>query len=74
MAAAKLSAGRRLSITAAALVQALVTGSATRDNRVHLLGFFEELPIESVHDVVLDHDLDYVRLLALAQELGAEGE
>lgn len=51
-----------------------MTGEPRPEQRVHLLGFFEELPVESVHDVVLDEGLDFARLTALAHELGAEGE
>jgi DNA-binding phage protein len=74
IAARKLSAGRRIPITAEALVRSLETGVLKPEQRVHLLGFFEELPIESVHDLVLDEGLDFERLTALAHELGAEGE
>jgi hypothetical protein len=74
IAARKLSAGRRLSITAQDLVRALASGEPPKDHRGHLLGFFEELPIESVHDVALDEGLSYRHLAALANELGAEGE
>ncbi len=41
---------------------------------MHLYGFFEELPIEVVHDVILDECLDYAHLASLANKLGAEGE
>jgi DNA-binding XRE family transcriptional regulator len=74
IAARKLSAGRRLPITAEELVQALAASKPPRELKAHLCGFFEELPIESVHDVVLDERLDYDHLAALAHELGAEGE
>ena len=74
IAARKLSAGRRQPITPSALVRALTRGAVTPENHPHLLGFFEELPVESVHDVVLDHALDFGQLLALARTLGAEGE
>ena len=36
--------------------------------------FFEELPIELVHDVILDEKLDYAHLVWLAKELVTEGE
>jgi len=73
IAARKLSAGRRIPITGEELVTELRTGP-TRQHRTHLIGFFEELPVESVHDVALDEGLDYRHLAALASELGAEGE
>jgi DNA-binding phage protein len=74
MAARKLSAGRRLPISSGDLVLALQSGAPQAQFRVHLCGFFEELPIELVHDVVLDHNLDYAYLVWLARELGTEGE
>ncbi len=74
MAAQKLSAGRRRSIGADDLIEALSTGVVVKRYRGHLCGFFEELPLESVHDMILDHGLDYCRLVLLAEELGAEGE
>lgn len=72
--AQKLSAGRRSPISRRELVRALVTGTARKLHRGHIYGFFEELPVELVHDVILDEGLDYVKLLALAGKLGAEGE
>ncbi len=74
MSARKLSAGRRLPISAEDLILALQSGAPQEGHRVHLYGFFEELPIEVVHDVILDEDLDYAHLASLANELGAEGE
>lgn len=74
LSARKLSAGRRLPISAKELVRALRSGAPRAAHRAHLRGFFEELPIELVHDVVLDEGLDYARLAALANALGAAGE
>lgn len=74
LSARKLSAGRRLPISAEELDLALRTGESQDGQRVHLYGFFEELPIELVHDVILDERLDYAHLALLANELGAEGE
>ncbi len=72
MSARKLSAGRRLSISAEELILALQTGAPEEGHGVHLYGFFEELPIEVVHDVILDEGLDYAHLASLANELGAQ--
>lgn len=72
--ARKLSAGRRLPLSAEDLVLALQSVVPDAEYRVHLCGFFEELPIELVHDVILDEALDYAHLVWLANELGAEGE
>jgi hypothetical protein len=74
LSARKLSAGRRLPISGDELVAALRGGATRAGHRAHLYGFFEELPIAQVHDVVLDEGLDYARLLSLTNELGAEGE
>ncbi len=74
IAARKLSAGRRMPISAKELIFALASGEPHKEHRSHLYGFFEELPIESVHDVVLDEGLSYPCLAGLANELGAEGE
>ena len=74
MAARKLSAGRRLPISSEEFVLALQSDTTRAEFRVHLCGFFEELPIELVHDVILDEELDYAHLVWLAKELGAEGE
>ncbi len=74
MATRKLSAGRRLPISAEELVLALQSDAPQAEFRAHLCGFFEELQIELVHDVVLDHKLDYTQLVRLAKEHGAEGE
>jgi len=94
LAARKLSAGRRTSLSATALLRALTkkqprsgavraerrsparvrSGARKMGLRAHLYGFFEELPIESVHDVILEEGLDYRELCELARELGAEGE
>ncbi|MFQ5786080.1 MAG: helix-turn-helix domain-containing protein [Alphaproteobacteria bacterium] len=72
--ARKLSAGRRLPISAEELIAALASGEPPDRLRAHLYGFFEELPIEIVHDLILDENLDYAHLAALADALGAEGE
>ena len=74
LSASKLSAGRRLPISAEELVLALRTREPQDRYRAHLYGFFEELPIELVHDVILDEHLDYAHLASLANELRAEGE
>lgn len=74
IAARKLSAGRRLPISAEELVAALSTGEPREELRAHLYGLFEELPIEAVHDLILEENLDYASLVKLAEELGAEGE
>jgi len=74
LSALKLSAGRRLPISAEELDLALRTGKSQDGQRAHLYGFFEDLPIELVHDVILDEHLDYAHLASLANELGAEGE
>ncbi len=68
LSACKLSAGRRL------LVLVLRTREPQDRYRAHLYGFFEELPIELVHDVILDEHLDYAHLASLANKLRAEGE
>jgi len=72
--ARKLSAGRRLPISAEELGSALRTGKLRHGHGVHLYGFFEELPIDLVHDVILDESLDYARLASFARDLGAEGK
>ncbi len=74
IAARKLSAGRRLPISAEELVSALASGEFEEQHMVHLYGFLEELPIEPVHDVILDENLDYARLVLLAHKLGVEGD
>ena len=74
MVARKLSAGRRLPISSEDFVLALQSDAPQAQFRAHLCGFLEELPIELVHDVVLDENLDYAHLVWLAKELGAEGE
>ncbi len=74
LSACKLSAGRRLPISAEELVLVLRTREPQDRYRAHLYGFFEELPIELVHDVILDEHLDYAHLASLAKELRAEGE
>ena len=74
MSARKLSAGRRRPISAEELVLVLQTGAPQDGHRAHLYGFFEELPIEVVHDVILDEGLDCAHLASLAKELGAEGD
>ncbi len=74
LSACKLSAGRRLPISAEELVLALRNREPQDRYRAHLYGFFEELPIELVHDVILDEGLDYAQLVSLTNELRAEGE
>lgn len=74
LAARKLSAGRPRTVTAAELVNALAAGRVEAALEPHLYGLFEELPIETVHDLCLDEGLDYRTLLELARSLGAEGE
>ncbi len=74
IAARKLSAGRQLPVSAEELVSALASEEPQRGHRAHLQGFFEELPIEAVHDLILDENLDVAHLASLAVELGAEGE
>jgi len=74
IAAKKLSAGRRQTIAVKELLSQLAVGKPSKDHTAHLYGFFEELPIESVHDVVLQERLDYKNLLTLATGLGAEGD
>jgi hypothetical protein len=74
LSARELSAGRRLSISAEELLSALRIGNPQPGQRAHLHGFFEDLPIDLVHDVCLDERLDYAHLASLARELGAEGE
>jgi transcriptional regulator with XRE-family HTH domain len=73
IAATKLSVGRRVSLTADELVKELARGG-TGEHEAHMYGFFEELPIETVHDVILDERLDCAQLVAFARRLGAEGE
>ncbi len=72
--ARKLSAGRRRPMSSEDLVQALQSAAPRAEFRAHLCGFFEELPIELVHDMILDENLDYAHLIWLAKELGTEGE
>jgi DNA-binding phage protein len=74
IAARKLSAGRRRAMGADDLVSALASGEPSRAYQAHVIGFFEELPLEIVHDVILDEELDYGRLRALATAVGAEGD
>jgi hypothetical protein len=74
IAASKLSAGRRRAVTGAELAAALSATDPPAQFRPHVYGFFEELPIESVHDVVLEEHLGYAKLYELATSLGAEGE
>jgi DNA-binding phage protein len=74
IAARKLSAGRRLAINAEELVVELSAKQQKDQFKAHLYGFFEELPVESVHDVILEEQLDFVHLASVATELGAEGE
>ena len=72
--ARKLSAGRRRPISGEELVLALRSRTPQKGHRAHLYGFFEELPVEAVHDVILDEGLDYAHLTSLAKGLGAEGD
>ena len=74
LSALKLSAGRRLPISAEELISALRSDEPPNEHKVHLYGFFEELPIEVVHNVILDEELDYAHLISLANKFGAEGE
>lgn len=70
--ARKLSAGRRTPIAADELVASLRADEVPATLRAHLLGFFEELPIDAVHEVALDEGLDFAHLAQLARRLGAE--
>ncbi len=72
--ARKLNAGRRRAIAPADLTAALRSGKPAKALRAHLGGFFEEIPIELVHDTILEEGLDYDRLVGLAGELGIAGE
>jgi hypothetical protein len=72
--ARKLSAGRRISIAADELVAALRAVEVPAPHRAHVFGFFEELPIDAVHEVILDEGLDFAHLADLAKRLGAEGK
>jgi DNA-binding phage protein len=72
--ARKLSAGRRIPIAADELVAALRADEIPARHRAHLFGFFEELPIGAVHEVILDEGLDFPHLAAAASRLGAEGK
>ncbi len=74
IAARELSAGRRQPIDARELVTALASGNPKRGFNPHLFGFFEELPVPAVHDVILEEDLEFDCMLKLALALGAEGE
>lgn len=74
LAAKKLSAGRRREIAPAELAAVLSGRGDWRPWRGHLYGLLEELPIESVHDLVIGGHATFPRLLAIANELGAEGE
>ncbi len=71
--ASHLSAGRRNSVTADELVDALRSSRPAARIFPHVAGFFEELPIELVHDVILDEGLSYRHLHFLAGRVGAEG-
>lgn len=72
--ARKLSAGRRVAIAADELVAALRADESPARHRAHLFGFFEELPIDAVHEVILDEGLEFAHLAAVARRLGAEGK
>lgn len=74
IAARKLSAGRRKAIEAVRLIRCLAGQSVSADYKPHIFGFFEELPLELVHDVILDEALNFAGLASLATSLGAEGE
>lgn len=74
VAAKKLGASRRRDISVEALIRALSGAGTAVLPLAHLVGFFEELPLELVHDVALDEGLNYEVLARLADQVGAEGE
>jgi len=74
VAARKLSSGRRREIDSIALLQYLSGEQEEQSFTAHLIGFFEELPVELIHDIVLDEGLTFSNLASLAKRIGAEGE
>jgi len=42
--------------------------------RAHLRGLIEELPIEQIHDLVLDKWVEFEKLSQIADTLSCEGE
>ena len=72
--ARKLSAGRRTPIAADELVAALRADEVPAPHHAHVFAFFEELPIDLVHEVILEEGLDFAHLAKLAGRLGAEGK
>lgn len=74
VAAKTLNAGRRDEISPTSLLDILSGRRPGASHRAHIFGFFEELPIELVHDIVLDEDLEFSGLESLARSMGAEGE
>jgi len=70
----KLNSGRQQEITVQALIEALGKADSLGLPLAHFFGFFEELPLELVHDVILDEGLDFGVLAAFARKIGAEGE
>ena len=74
LAARKLSAGRRREISAEQLVAAIRAPEAAEPWTAHLHGLLEELPVETLHDIVLDGDLGFADLLRLAERLDVAGE
>lgn len=74
IAARKLSSGRRQNITSNQLIEHIKGTRKDPEFQAHLFGFFEELPLEMVHDVALDENIDFVLLASVAKEIGAEGE
>jgi hypothetical protein len=75
LAARKLNAGRRRHIAEATLARLLrdADGDEVAAWSAHLRGLIEELPIESLHDLVLAGWTDFSRLQYLARTLGCEG-
>jgi hypothetical protein len=76
LAARKLNAGRRRHIAEATLARLLrdADGDEVAAWSAHLRGLIEELPIESLHDLVLAGWTDFGRLQHLARTLGCEGD
>lgn len=76
MAARKLSAGRRRAIPEETLARLLRDADAREVDTwaPHLRGLLEELPLESVHDLVIYGWTDFPRLAYLARRLDCEGE
>lgn len=73
---AKLNAGRRSVLSPTELDYLLKTydPKAWTIRRVHLRGLIEELPIEQIHDLVLDGWTEFDILAQIAHELDCEGE